>query len=348
MAIYCGVDFHARQQTITYCETSGGEIKHHHLDHQQDDVRAFYAQFNGEVIVAFEASGYSQWFEDLLADLGHQAWVGNAREISRRKRSRQKNDRRDADLIFDLMIKNEFPRIFRLSKESREILSLLRYRHRLVKIRTMVRNSLHAIALTGGLSLKAKLLTKAGRERFNQLSLSPAHDLQRREWLELVNQLNQRVTRVEQELERRAQGDQRVALLRTHPGIGPLTSLALVHTLEPVSRFSSGRKVTAYAGMEPVERSSAERQRWGGISKAGSPLIRFLLIEAAHATIKQEAHLRCFYYRLVERRGSQKALVAVARKLLIRAYILLRDRIDYAQFQRRAVAVRSARILHRP
>lgn len=205
------------------------------------------------------------------------------------------------------MIKNEFPRIFRLSKESREILSLLRYRHRLVKIRTMVRNSLHAIALTGGLSLKAKLLTKAGRERFNQLSLSPAHDLQRREWLELVNQLNQRVTCVEQELERRAQGDQRVAHLRTHPGIGPLTSLALVHTLEPVSRFSSGRKVAAYAGMEPVERFSAERVRWGGISKAGSPLIRFLLIEAAHATIKQEAHLRCFYYRLVERRGSPQS-----------------------------------------
>ncbi|MCI0336791.1 MAG: hypothetical protein L0226_04395 [Acidobacteria bacterium] len=73
MAIYCGVDFHARQQTITYCKTSDGEIKHHRLDHQQDDVRAFYAQFDGEVIVAFEASGYNQWFEDLLADLGHQA-----------------------------------------------------------------------------------------------------------------------------------------------------------------------------------------------------------------------------------------------------------------------------------
>jgi transposase len=123
----------------------------------------------------------------------------------------------------------------------------------------------------------------------------------RREWLELVNQLNQRITRVEQELERRAQGEERVTLLRTHPGIGPLTSLALVHTLEPVSRFSSSRKVTAYIGLDPVEDSSGDRKRIGSISKQGSRLVRFLLIEAAQTAAQRDPDLKRFYYRVMQR-----------------------------------------------
>jgi transposase len=67
-----------------------------------DDVRGFYSQFSGEVIVGLEASGYSEWFETMLSELGHQVWVGNATEIRRRARSRQKTDRRDAKLLLDL------------------------------------------------------------------------------------------------------------------------------------------------------------------------------------------------------------------------------------------------------
>src|SRR4029079_4268638 len=89
--------------------------------------------------------------------------------------------------------------------------------------------------------------------------------------------------------------------------------------------------------------SSAERQRFLGISKAGSRVLRYLLVEAAHTTIRHDEDLQRFYKRLVARRRSPKAKTAVARKLLIRAFIMLRDEIDYAEFQRRAVAARHAR-----
>ena len=111
-----------------------------------------------------------------------------------------------------------------------------------------------------------------------------------------------------------------------------------------MSRFANTRKVTAYAGLDPLERSSAERQRFLRISKAGSRVLRFLLVEAAHAAIRKDAALRRFYQRLAERHGRPKAKVAVGRKLLISAYIMLRDEIDYAEFQRRAVAARPARV----
>ena len=75
MTVYCGVDFHARSQTICYCDTTGGEVRRRELHRQKDDVRAFSQQLFGEVVVGWGASGYSSWFEQMLEGLGHQAWV---------------------------------------------------------------------------------------------------------------------------------------------------------------------------------------------------------------------------------------------------------------------------------
>jgi transposase len=344
MTVYCGVDFHARQQTLAYCDTQNGEIKFKQLPH--DDraaLAAFYAQFTGQVIVGLEAGGYSEWFERFLQERGIEVRVGNPTEIRRRARSRQKNDWRDAELILDLLLKDEFPAIHRQSAESAAVLAQLRYRHKLVQMRTQVTNSLHALAIREGLSLRSKLLTQDGRAKLKALALSEAKALQRDEWLALIDQLSVNVQRLEKALTKLATQDVEVKRVRTHPGIGLLTGLALVHTLRPVTRFANGRKVTAYVGLEPREFSSDSKQRWGGISKAGSPLLRFLLVEAAQHTARADSELKNTYQHLSARRGKPKAKVAVARKLLVRAYILLRDEIDYATYLRRTVAVRSAR-----
>src|ERR1700682_508912 len=163
--IYIGVDFHARQQTICYLKTETGELVTCELQHQDKAaVRAFYEQFPRPVIVGLEASGYSPWFERLLEELGCEVWLGHATEIRRRARWRQKNDRRDAELILELMLHPEFPRLHRPAPESSEILRMLRYRQKLVKMRTIGKNSLQALALQSGLSLRTKLFTKAGKQ----------------------------------------------------------------------------------------------------------------------------------------------------------------------------------------
>ena len=141
----------------------------------------------------------------------------------------------------------------------------------------------------------------------------------------------------------KAAADARVCRLRTHPGIGVLTGLGLVATLEPVSRFANSRKVTAYVGFDPMEDSSAGRKRIGAISKQGSRLLRFLLGEAAQIARRDDAELERIYVRLTLRRGHAKAKVALGRRLLVRAFIMLRDELDYAEFQRRGGAARSTR-----
>ena len=347
--IYIGVDFHARQQTLCYLKTETGELVIATLWHQdKEQVRAFYQQFQAPVIVGLEASGYSLWFEALLEELGCEVWVGHATEIRRRARWRQKNDRRDAELIWELMAHDEFPRLHRPAVASREVLRMLRYRQKLIKLRTMAKNSLQAIALQAGLAKGAQLFTRAGQEQFKSVALSPVLQWQREHWCQLLQPLNAQVWETMVWLKTQSKDDVCVTRLRTHPGLGLVTAVCLVHTLQPVSRFRNTRKVAAYAGFDPIERSSAERKCFLGISKAGSRLLRYLLVEAAQTAVRYDEDLQRFYKRLAQRRGRPKAKVAAARKLLIRAYIMLRDEIDYAEFRRRAVAARLARNSQRP
>jgi transposase len=348
--IYIGVDFHARQQTICYLTTETGELVTSELKHQDKAaVRAFYEQFAGRsVIIGLEASGYSPWFERLLEGLGCEVWLGHATEIRRRARWRQKNDRRDAELILDLMLHNEFPRLHRPAIQSREVMRMLRFRQKLIKIRTMSKNSLQALALQAGVAKRSGLFTRQGKQELAGALMSPAMQWQQEHWLQLLQPLDQQVLEAMVWLKAQSKDDVCIARLRTHPGIGLLTSLCLVHTLQPVTRFRNTRKVAAYAGFDPVERSSAEHKRFLGISKAGSRLLRHLMVEAANVAVRKDEDLKRFYQRVADRRGRPKAKVAVARKLLIRAYIMLRDEIDYAEFRRRAVAARLARLGHRP
>jgi len=345
MTVYIGVDFHARQQTISYLTTEEGEIQQLVLEHEQPaEVRAFYAQFGEQrVVVGYESSGYAAWFEELLEELGCEIWVGHAADIRRFARRRQKNDRRDADLILDLLVTGDFPRIHRYSAASREVLQQLRYRQKLVKMRTMVVNGLLFMASSRGVTLRSQLQSQRGQARLRQLALPEPLAQQRDELCQLLQELSSKIAKVQAWLEAKAKQDVRVQRLRTQHGIGPLTGLCLAATLECPERFANGRKVTAYAGLDPTEDSSAERRRMGAISKQGSRLLRFYLVEAGQVAMRRDADLARVYQRVSRRGGHAKAKVAIGRRLLVRAFIMLRDEIDYAEFQRRGVAARSSR-----
>lgn len=189
-------------------------------------------------------------------------------------------------------------------------------------MRTRAKNSLQALALIAGSSGRSKLLSRDGRARFLQLPMSEAMARQRKEWLSLVDELNEPIKSLDGWLEQQAKRDERVLRLQTHPSAGLLTSLALVHALEPVTRFAGGRKVATYVGLEPMEYSSGDKQRFGSISEGGSRLLRYLIVEAEQITVRRDEGLKRFYLRFLRKRGAQRAKVAVARKLLIWGYIL--------------------------
>lgn len=134
----------------------------------------------------------------------------------------------------------------------------------------------------------------------------------------------------------------------THPGVGPLSALATVLVLGPVTRFPTSKHVVSYVGLAPAIESSAGKHRLGRISKQGNALLRYLLGQAGHATIRRDAELKRLYYGVLQRRGRSRAKIAVARKLLVRLYIMLRDGIDYRTFLDRAPAARRKEIAATP
>jgi transposase len=346
MSVYLGVDFHARTQTVCWCDTADGLIQQRTLDHQQDDVRAFYTQFPAPAVIGLEATGYARWFHRLLEGLGHHLLVGDAYVIRKCALRRQKNDRRDAELLLDLLLHGDFPAVHIPSAASQEVLRLLRYRQRVVQIQTKLRNTVQALALNQQLRLGPSLWSKRGQQQLCALPLDRSDALQREHSLALLQEIRTRIRSLEKELTVRADQDARVRLLQTHPGVGLLTSLAVVHTLEPVTRFDRARRIAAYCGLDPREASSGDTVRMGHISKQGNRLLRHLLTEAAHRAVhsKGDADLRSFYFRLLERKkNAAVAVTAVARKLVLRLYRMLREDIDYTEFRRRGREARCAR-----
>jgi transposase len=337
MTLYIGVDFHPHQQTISYCNSESGEVEQTSLFHNPELVRRFYEQMP-KAVVGIEASCTARWFEQLMQDLGHELRVGNPSQIRARARSRHKSDKRDADLLLDLLLKDEFPSLWRRSVEGQSVLEQLRFRHSLVGQRTKVCNRLQALAHNAGLP-KRGIQTKRARLALMEANFTETQSFERDQLFEILDDLSGRIKLIEGWLAQKAADDPKVELLLTHKGIGLLSALVVVHTLGDVSRFPSSKEAVAYTGLDPLERSSAGKTRYGSISKAGSSVLRHLLGQAMHVAARYDPELKTFYKRLAMRRTKSIAKTAATRKLLIRLFIMLRDGIDYAEFKRRGSAV---------
>jgi len=329
-----GVDYHPSFQTIAFLIEETGEYGEQELNHSDGEAEKFYRELKKRgtsVRVGLEATGYSRWFERLLAELGFEVWIGDAAEIKTKRVRKKKTDREDARLMLKLLLENRFPRIWVPSPENRDLRQLLWHRHRLVQMRTRIMNHLQAVAMNEGYRWKKKLFSAQGRALLEKLSLAPWASRRRKELLELLDQLDPKIVELTAAVEHEAKKRPEVVQLMTHPGVGPITGLAYVLVIGTPERFPSGKQIGSYVGLIPCENSSAGRQRLGHISKQGNTLLRFLLVEAAQAAARCNPDWRRRYAHLMMRREKRIAKVAMARKLAVRLYWMWRNNWQYSQ-----------------
>lgn len=335
-----GCDFHPSYQQIAMVDTETGELSEGRLEHEQGEARRFYEALQGQSVrVGMEAVGNSQWFEQLLAELGHELWIGDAAQIRRLVVRQQKTDRRDAKHILELLLDGRFPRLWVPSAAMRDARQLLRHRQKLVEIRTQVKNQLQHLALNQGVRRKNRLWSVQGRAVLEQLPLQGWTARRRSDLLAMLDRLEEQVGELDLAVRAEAQRRPEVVLLMTHPGVGPVVGLAYALTIGPPTRFPRGKHVASYLGLIPREHSSGGRQRLGSISKQGNTMMRTLLVEAAQTAARFDEELRRDYGRLKARKHSALAKVMVARKLAVRMYWMLRENKSYAQmYAQRSVA----------
>lgn len=331
-----GCDFHPRFQQVVIFDDQTGEVVEKKLSHPEE-ATAFYRSLAIPVRVGMEAGSPCQWFRRVLGECGHELWVGDAARIRAAEPRKQKTDRRDAELILRLMQEGRFPRIWVPSEEERDLRQLLMDRHHRMRARARAKNQLQALAMNQGVQKGKRLWTVAGRALLGSLPMLPHADRRRQQLLITVAELDQQIAALDLLITAEARRRPEVVRLMTHPGVGTQTALATVLTLGDVSRFASARKVSSYLGLVPGEHSSGGKQRLGHISKQGSSLMRFLLVEAGQTAAQSDPGLRRVYRRMCARKGNRAiAKVMVARRLVVRLYWMLRNGWDYAELVRHA------------
>ena len=329
-----GVDYHPSDQYIAFVDTETGEYGERRLNHSAGEAEKFYRELAARgvrVRVGMEATGYSRWFERLLAELGIELWIGDAAEIETKRVRKQKTDPHDARLLLKLLREDNFPRIWVPGPENRDLRQLLWHRHRLVQMRTRIMNQLQALAMHEGQRRKKKLWNEQGRAQLEKLPLAPWASRRRKDLLELLDRMNPTIQELTRAVEQEARKRPEVQRLVTHPGVGALTALAFVLIIGTPERFPRGKQIGSYVGLIPEENSSAGHQRLGHITKQGSSLLRFLLVEAAQAAVRCDADWRRRYMHLALRRQRNIATVAMARRLGVRLYWMWRNGWEYAQ-----------------
>jgi transposase len=334
-----GCDFHpswqqVSWQQVSWLDTETAETGEQKLVTAAGDAERFYRQVPAPALIGMEATGNCHWLVDLLSELGHELWVGDAAQIRASYVRQQKTDRRDAEHILKLLVEGRFPRIWMPSSEVRDLRQLLLHRYKLVIIRARVKNELQHLCLNKGVQRKHKLWSKVGQQVLRELPLKPWAARRREDLLQLMAMLDQQIAPLDQAVKAEAQRDKMALLLETQPGVGAITALAYVLTMGDVRRFPRGKQVASYLGLIPREHSSGGRQKLGAITKQGNRMLRMLLVEAAQSAVRLDPQFRKEYLHRCHQKPKAVAKVAAARKLAVRLYWMLRTQTAYPEVVR--------------
>jgi transposase len=218
--------------------------------------------------------------------------------------------------------------------ENEELRQLLLHRCRLVRLRTRITNQLDSMGKNEGL-LGSKSWSAERRRRIEALPLSGWYMRRRTDLLDLLDELEKRIEPLEKAVVEAAEKNQQACLLMTHPGVGPIVSLVYVLTIGDWKRFPRSKELASYLGLIPAEDSSADKRRLGHISKQGNTLLRWLLVQAAMGAQRSDSSWHRRYLRLSLNKHHGVAKVAIAHKLAVRLYWMLRSGQNYKQVMER-------------
>lgn len=319
---YIGMDCGDRQHRVVILDEQGKELKRRTLHNRREDVVEGLEEFPWS-LVALEVGTHSRWLQEVLEDAGHTVIVANARKLPAISRSAEKTDWRDAEMLARLARfdpKLLFP-IEHRGKQAQVHLAVLKARDTVVRARTSLINSVRGLLKSQGYrapSCSAEAFAKRTGPALPE-ELGPALE----PLVETIGELTQRIRQYDEKLTLLAEHYPEVELLMEVPGVGPITALAYVLTIEDPGRFKKGRKVGAYLGLTPRKDQSGEVDKELRISKHGDEFLRRLLVSAAQYILnpinKRDSALRQFGLRLAQggKRAKKRAVVAVARKLAV-------------------------------
>ena len=330
------MDLGKSKTVVCFYNSSTGKHKFGKVKTMPQHIHDLIAEQSPDRVV-FEICSLAGWVYDIVKALGIEVEVANPNtQAWRWKNVRRKNDRQDALKLAQLSSMNQLPVVHMPNRQVRQKRALIQYRQRLVKRRTQMKNNIRAILEKEGYSMpKGKSgWTRAAVAKLKAMALGldkcALDDLWRGQLyieLDLLEAVEKLLADVTGKLDVMAKSDVSIKRLQTIPGVGPRLAETIVAFLDEPGRFTTGKQVGCYAGLTPKQYQSGSMDRQGRISGQGNKLLRALLVEVSWLGLRHNAWMRETYERLLRGSGSRKkiAITAVARKLLVRCWAMLRD-----------------------
>ncbi|MFV0410111.1 MAG: IS110 family transposase [Paracoccus sp. (in: a-proteobacteria)] len=333
---FIGVDLHSNSFTICRFEAGGGEIfETYQLS--QADIDRFCQSLDAEDEIAVEATGNTAWFCGEIRACVGRIVVVSPRKFEVIRKSVSKTDRNDARALAFFLSKDMLPETRLKTQAEAELASLVHTRDVLVKSRTMLINKIHALHTRHGWKLKKESLSS--RKRLRALDLSRFTPLEQVELGVLRDQavsLSETLAHLDREIEKAASTLKGFEEISSIKGIGPRSAAILLAGIGNVDDFESADKLAAYFGIVPRVSQSNDTDNRGRITKRGDKLVRTTLVQCTLIAKRYSGYLNAFYERIKARRGSGKAIIATARKLLTIVYDTLKNGWvfeDFTQFK---------------
>lgn len=321
---YVGIDLHRRRSVIFTMDGDGNKLGCVRITNEPTRLLEEVAKAGDQAEVVIEATYGWYWAVDLLRDNNFSVHLAHPAGNDWGKR-RVKNDERDARDLADLLRLGRLAEAWIAPQETRELRELVRYRVKLVHMRTSLKAQIHAVmAKEGVLPANGELLGVAGTAQLDALQLADAYSLRIESTRDLIELYTREIVMVERALYRRLKDHQGYETIQQLDGVGPTLAAIFVAEIGDVTRFPNAKALCSWAGLAPLHRESDTKVIRGPITKMGSKLVRWAAIEAVSGR-RSNTKFRADLHALVERRGKYKARAAVARKLLTLVYYGLRD-----------------------
>lgn len=325
---HVGLDIHTKH--ISICALSEtGQVAHRSRVRSIEEMLQILKGLPDRFEVCYEAScGYGH-YHDLLQPLAARVLVAHPGQLRLIFRSKNKNDRNDAERLAKLLYLGETPTVHVPSLEVRTWRELINCRSQVIAKRTRAKNTVRALLRGAGVvpPKQPGLWTKKGLAWLRHLALpTTSQQLRRDLLLEEIETLIRQVRRIEQQLNRQAQQTPAVAQLRTIPGVGIRTAEALAAFVDDPHRFRHAKAVGSYFGLVPCQDQSGDKNRLGHITRQGAPVVRQLVAEAAWQALRRSPTVRAYFERAQRGDPQRKkiALVATAHYLVRVMWALLK------------------------
>ncbi len=333
---YVGIDVGKTRCRVSMMDEHGAVVDEFGFDNDHEGISSLAATLTMDDRVVMESTG-AYWlsiYERL--DSMHVATVlASPSKTKAIAWARIKSDKVDARILAHLLRADLIPESYVPPKDVREMRELIRHRASIVRVRTMVKNRVHAMVDRNGLKHDfSDLFGKGGVGWLRSLELPPMDRLMLDNHLAHLESLDGQISRVDDRITERASQDEDVRLLLSLTGVDVFSALLIRSEIGDIKRFPNYKKLVSWAGLAPSLHQSGSVEYHGAITKQGSKMLRWIMVEAARSASMHDPRLRSFYERVKERRGDQKAVVAVANKMLKIVWFMLTRREEYESTNR--------------